>query len=131
MNIFIRIFYGNSYKDISLQPYEEYAIGSQTSRGFEIANSKMASEQIILENKDGSWKVTCNGEVYLNGKVIVEAELLPSQTYILSRQDRISMLVLEEYSLPIKTAPLNSAGQIIIGRKEENDIVLRNGLVAG
>lgn len=131
MNIFIRVFYGNSYKDISLQPYEEYAIGSQTFRGLEIANSKMASEQIILENKDGSWKVTCNGEVYLNGKVITEAELLPAQTYILSRQDRISMLVLEEYSLPIKTAPLNSARQIIIGRKEENDIVLRNGLVAG
>lgn len=131
MNIFIRIFYGNSYKDISLQAYEEYAIGSQTSRGFEIANSKMVSEQIILEKKEGSWIVTCNGEVYLNGKVITEAELLPSQTYILSRQDRISMLVLEEYSMPIKTAPLNSAGQIIIGRKEENDIVLRNGLVAG
>lgn len=131
MNIFIRVFYGNSYKDISLQPYEEYAIGSQTFRGLEIANSKMASEQIILENKDGSWKVTCNGEVYLNGNVITQAELLPSQTYILSRKDRISMLVLEEYSFPIKTAPLNSAGQIIIGRKEENDIVLRNGLVAG
>lgn len=131
MNMFIRIFYEGCFKDISLQNLQSYSIGSNTNGGFDVPKSDMKSVHVKFEINNGIWSVNCLGNVYLNGERIDKADISASQIYILSRKNRISMLVIEEYSEPCAILSLDSTSELLIGRNNDNNIILKSEIVSG
>lgn len=131
MNMFIRIFYGNYCKDISLNNLQEFVVGSRTDTGFEIPNSDMEPEHIKFTKNGNDWSVEAIGKVYLNRKPVNTSQLKPHQLYILSPKYRISLLVINEYSTDNVQIPLNGIKVVSIGRETTNNIVFKSDIVSG
>ena len=129
MGIFLRIYYNGCFKDVSLNDYTRFSIGSETQNGLTIPNSDLKKEHVKFVNRDGAWELTCIGDVFLNGQVIKHCTLTPNQIFILSKQNRISMLVISEYSKSSKKVEL--VEEVSLGRNDKNKIVLKSQIVSG
>ena len=97
MSMFIRIYYSGCFKDISMSDLQRFSIGSNVKDGFTIENSDLKKEHIKFIHRNDEWEVSCIGEVYMNGNKVTKGNLMPGQIFILSKQHRISMLVIEDY----------------------------------
>lgn len=130
--MFIRIFYEGCYKDISLNGFtRNFSIGSGATDGFKISTADLNDHHIVITPKENKYIVQCNGCTYLDGKQINYAELASSQIYVISRQYKISMLVIEEYETSGVEIELNDVPNITIGRSKENNISIVSSVVSG
>lgn len=131
MSMFIRIYFEGCYKDVSLNELHNYSIGCGDEDDFKILTADLNEQHIVISKNDNNYEVRCNGCVYLDGKQINTAFLAPAQIFILSRQYKISMLVIKEYEKNGVDIELNDVPSITIGRNEENSITLTSLIVSG
>ena len=129
MDMFIRIYYKGHFKDISLSNHQRLFIGSDAKDGFSIPGSDLKKEHIKLVNKNGTWEISCIGEVLMNGSKITRETLIPEQIFVLSRKERISMMVIPTYAQSGMEVKLPE--ELAIGRGEKNNIVLDSPIVSG
>lgn len=129
MDMFIRIYYKGHFKDISLSNHQRLSIGSDVKEGFSIPDSDLKKEHIKFVNKNGVWEVSCIGEVLMNGSKVTHGTLIPEQIFVLSRKDRISMMVISEYEQNGIEEKLPD--ELTIGRGEKNNVVLDSPIVSG
>ena len=129
MDMFIRIYYKGHFKDISLSKHQRLSIGSDVKEGFSIPDSDLKKEHIKFVNKNGVWEVSCIGEVLMNGSKVTHGTLIPEQIFVLSRKDRISMMVISEYEQNGIEEKLPD--ELTIGRGEKNNVVLDSPIVSG
>ena len=129
MSMFIRIYYSGCFKDISMSDLQRFSIGSNVKDGFTIENSDLKKEHIKFIHRNDEWEVSCIGEVYMNGNKVTKGNLMPGQIFILSKQHRISMLVIEDYPETGIVMKLN-ADEITIGRDEKCNIALSSPIVS-
>ena len=129
MDMFIRIYYNGCFKDISLDDYKHFSIGSEVKNGFSIPGSELKKEHVRITNRDGEWELSCIGSVLAEGRNITRASLMPDQIFVLSQTERIAMLVIREYRPSGVKIELGET--VAIGRDEKNDIVLKNLIVSG
>lgn len=129
MDMFIRIYYGGHFKDIPLDNYQRLSIGSDAKEEFCIPDSDLKKEHIKLVKKNGMWEVSCMGEVLMNGSKVTHETLATGQIFVLSRKDRISMMVISEYAQNGMEEKLPE--ELTIGRDEKNNIVLDSPIVSG
>ncbi len=130
MSIIIRLFFNNSVEDIPLYRFNKYSIGSKTVNGYNIFGSDMLAEHISFSKRGEMWQFSCNGEVYFNKEVIKDGFLAVGQIYILSKQYNVSMLVLEEISLPCNTIDISSCVEISFGKLNDNNVVFDNSFIS-
>lgn len=123
MSMFIRIYYSGCFKDISMSDLQRFSIGSDAKDGFSITDSDLSKEHIRFVKRNDEWEVSCIGDVYMNGNKVTKGILVPGQIFILSKQYRISMLVIEDYPESGVVMKLN-ADEITIGRDDKCNIVL-------
>ena len=129
--MFLRIYYNGKVNDVSLNDRNEFLIGSNTNGGFDIPNSDLKDIHVKFVNSDNKWKAVCLGIAYLMGNTVIEeTELSPSLFMILSRENKISVLVVEDYTSP-SIVELDNVSEIKIGRLSDNNIVLGCALVSG
>lgn len=131
MNMFIRIYYEGCYKDISLNDLHNYSIGCGDTDDFKISSADLNEQHITIKRNENCFEVSCNGCVYLGRDQISSAKLSPSQIYILSRQYKISMLVIKNYETTGVEIELNDIPNVTIGRNKENNITLTSPIVSG
>ncbi len=108
---------------------QRFSVGCDAKDGFSISGSDLNKEHIRLVKRNDEWEVSCIGEVYMNGSRITKEMLVPGQIFILSKQQRISMLVVEEYEDTSAALKLN-ADEITIGRDDKCNIVLGSPIVS-
>jgi len=131
MDMFIRIYYEGCYKDISLNGLNRYSIGCGKTDDFKIISADLGEQHIVITKNEYTYEVNCNGCVFLGKNQINRTILAPAQMYILSRQYKISMLVIKEYEKNGVEIELNDVPGITIGRSEDNDITLTSPIVSG
>ena len=131
MNMFVRIYYEGCYKDISLNDLHSYSIGCGDADDFKISTADLNEQHIVITKNESNYEVKCNGCVYLGREQIKSALLSPSQIFILSRQHKISMLIIKEYEKNGVEIELNDIPNITIGRNEDNNITLTSPIVSG
>lgn len=127
--MFIRVYFEGHSKDIDLQNCNQFSIGSSGNDNCVINNADLVARHAVITNNNGKFGLSCNGTIYLNGTVIKNAELKPSQIYILSRTYKISMLVIADYAKDGIEIDL-SKPQIRIGRENNNDITLSSPIIS-
>ena len=131
MNMFVRIYYEGCYKDIALNDLHSYSIGSGDVDDFKISSADLNNQHIVITKSGDSYNVQCNGCVYLGRDIVNTAQLASSQIYILSRQYKISMLVIKAYETKGVEIELNDIPNITIGRNKDNNISLTSPIVSG
>lgn len=129
MSMFIRIYYSGCFKDISMSDLQRFSIGSDAKDGFSITDSDLCKEHIRFVKRNDEWEVSCIGDVYMNGNKVTKGMLVPGQIFILSKQHRISMLVIADYPESGVVMKLN-ADEITIGRDDKCNIVLGSPIVS-
>ncbi len=127
--MFIRVYFEGHSKDIDLQNCNQFSIGNSSNDNCVITNADLVARHAVITNNNGKFELSCNGTIYLNGTVVKNAELKPSQIYILSRTYKISMLVIADYAKDGIEIDL-SKPQIRIGRENNNDITLNSPIIS-
>ena len=125
----IRVFYGNSCKDITLDNGSVYTIGSSKDDYLTIFESDLKKKHVYFNKNGSDWQMVCSGEVKFNGEVVKKTILQHKNIYLLSEKYRVSLICLEDSELQKHIYHFGDMTDITIGRANDNSIVIHSGLV--
>ena len=131
----LRIFFGEKYQDVALDPAKRFAIGRKPKNGFAVDGADLADEHIVFKPEKNSWSVACGGDVWCgeqryNRKNPYPGAVEPYQRFLLSVESRVSCLVLPE-EVRQTVFDLSPYDEITIGRHDGCNIALKFSLVSG
>ena len=125
----IRVFYGNSCKDITLDNGSAYTIGSSKDDYLTIIESDLKKKHVSFNKNGSDWQMVCSGEVKYNGEVVKKTILQHKNIYLLSEKYRVSLICLDDSELQKHIYHFGDMTDISIGRANDNSIVIHSGLV--
>ncbi len=131
----LRIFFGEKYQDVALDPTKRFAIGRKPKNGFAVDGADLADEHIVFKPEKNGWSVACGGDVWCgeqryNRKNPYPGAVEPYQRFLLSVESRVSCLVLPE-EVRQTVFDLSPYDEITIGRHDGCNIALKFSLVSG
>lgn len=130
MGIVLRVFFDNMYHDLEISELKKVTVGSGIRNTYTINSSSLKKRHIYIRKKKDKWIVKRRGVVLLDSEAIKKVELAPNQTFVLNKEDKIAITVIETKEVRSERIVLDSVTEITIGRDYRNNIVLSNKKVS-
>lgn len=125
----IRVFYGSSCKDITLNNGFLYTIGCSKDDYLSIPESDLKKKHVSFKESESDWQMVCNGTVSLNGEFIKKSILQPKAIYLLSEEYKVSLICLDDNKAKKTIYHFDDLYEFTVGRANDNSIEIYSNLV--
>lgn len=125
----IRVFYGSSCKDITLNSGFLYTIGCSKDDYLSIPESDLKKKHVSFKESESDWQMVCNGAVSLNGEFIKKSILQPKAIYLLSEKYKVSLICLDDNKAKKTIYHFDDLYEFTVGRANDNSIEIYSNLV--
>lgn len=125
-----RVFYQNTYKDISLDATKRFSVGSGKNDDIFIPDSQLKKEHVIVALEKDGWKLRAKTAVLYKGNSVTETSLELNTAVGISEDDNISMFCINDFPRQPTIIGIDNQDEISVGSAQENTIMVRSRFVS-
>lgn len=125
-----RIFYGNTFKDITGSELTRFTIGSGKNDTVAIPNSHLKKGHVVVSLIKNGWTMASKAPVFYGGKTVTTAALGLGTAMGISEAERISMFVINDPPERPTTIGIGDIEELILGSGQDCNITIKSRFVS-
>ncbi len=125
-----RVFYADTYKDVSAQSTSRFSVGSGNGDTVSIPNSNLKKGHVVITLDDSGWHLKSKDSVLIGGKKVLQTDIALGTAIGVSEEDNVSIFLIAALPDRPTTINISDCAEFSVGSADDNGIVLKSRFVS-
>lgn len=125
-----RVFYANTFKDVSAHSLSRFSVGSGNSDTVSIPDSHLKKGHVTITLNDSGWQLRSKDNVYFGGAEVTQADIVLGSAIGVSEEDNVSIFAIDDFPERPTTVSIAECEELSVGSASDNGIVLKSRFIS-